>query len=147
MNKYLLLEIGKSAYTEFKMKNGEFEETQDSIVVDEVEADSIEEYPKVRYVLPILIAIRNNKIKETRIIDDIDTLISENKESLFNPVIGLHPKFKDDLIKFFRESGLKQIFEDKNIKNVVDYCFGVEVGMDTNARKNRTGTSMESLVE
>jgi len=106
----------------------------------------IEEYPKVRTVLPILIAIRNNKVKETQIIDDIDTLISENKEALFNPAVGLSSKLKEDLIKFFKESGLKQIFEDKNIKNVVDYCFGVEVGMDTNARKNRTGTSMESLV-
>ena len=106
----------------------------------------IEEYPKVRTVLPILIAIRNNKVKETQIIDDIDTLISENKEALFNPAVGLSSELKDDLIKFFKESGLKQIFEDKNVKNVVDYCFGVEVGMDTNARKNRTGTSMESLV-
>jgi type II restriction enzyme len=32
------------------------------------------------------------------------------------------------------------------IKNLVDYCFGVEVGFDTNARKNRTGTLMENLV-
>ena len=40
MNKYIVLEIGKSAYTEFKMKNDEFEETQDSIVVDEIEANS-----------------------------------------------------------------------------------------------------------
>lgn len=48
MNKYLLIEIGKSAYTEFKMKNGEFEETQDAIVVDEIEANSKEEaYEKV----------------------------------------------------------------------------------------------------
>ena len=48
MNKYLLLEIGKSTYTEFKMKNGEFEETQDAILVDEVEANSKEEaYEKV----------------------------------------------------------------------------------------------------
>jgi len=43
MNKYILLEIGKSAYTEFKMKNNEFEETQDAILVDEVEANSEEE--------------------------------------------------------------------------------------------------------
>ncbi len=43
MNKYILIEIGKSAYTEFKMKNGEFEETQDAILVDEVEANSKEE--------------------------------------------------------------------------------------------------------
>ena len=48
MNKYLLLEIGKSAYTEFKMESGEFEETQDAILVDEVEANSKEEaYEKV----------------------------------------------------------------------------------------------------
>lgn len=48
MNKYILLEIGKSAYTEFKMKNGEFKETQDAILVDEVEAKSKEEaYEKV----------------------------------------------------------------------------------------------------
>lgn len=43
MNKYLIIEIGKSAYTEFKMKNGEFEETQDAILVDEIEANSKEE--------------------------------------------------------------------------------------------------------
>ena len=43
MNRYLVLEIGKSAYTEFKMKNGEFEETEDAILVDEVEANSKEE--------------------------------------------------------------------------------------------------------
>ncbi|HOI19121.1 MAG TPA: hypothetical protein PLX15_04640 [Candidatus Woesearchaeota archaeon] len=48
MNKYILLEIGKSAYTEFKMKNGEFEETQDAVLVDEIEANSKEEaYEKV----------------------------------------------------------------------------------------------------
>ncbi|MFP4403629.1 MAG: hypothetical protein ACOC3X_03745 [Nanoarchaeota archaeon] len=48
MNEYLVLEIGKSAYTEFKMKNGEFEETQDAILVEEVEANSKEEaYEKV----------------------------------------------------------------------------------------------------
>lgn len=48
MNKYLLLEIGKSAYTEFKMNDGDFEETHDAILVDEIEAGSKEEaYQKV----------------------------------------------------------------------------------------------------
>lgn len=48
MNKYIFLEIGKSAYTEFKMKNDAFEETQDAILVDEIEANSKEEaYEKV----------------------------------------------------------------------------------------------------
>ena len=33
------------------------------------------------------------------------------------------------------------------INNLVDYVMGVEVGMDTNARKNRTGDVMEDIVE
>jgi len=107
----------------------------------------VTEYPKVRTVLPILIAIRNNKMKETKIIDDFDELIAENKDNLFNPSEELTNELKKDLVVFFNNSGLKAIFEDKDIKNVVDYCFGVEVGMDTNARKNRTGKSMESIVE
>ena len=36
--------------------------------------------------------------------------------------------------------------QDK-IKNLVDYATGVEVGLDSNGRKNRGGTLMESIVE
>jgi type II restriction enzyme len=105
------------------------------------------EYPNVRKVLPILIAIRKNKLKNLKIIDDFEELKSESKIDLFNPNISLNSEMKKDLIIFFKESGLKNIFQDKDIKNIVDYCFGVEVGMDTNARKNRTGKAMESIVE
>lgn len=38
-------------------------------------------------------------------------------------------------------------FEDKTIKNVVDYTVGIEVGLDSNGRKNRGGTAMEDFVE
>ncbi len=107
----------------------------------------LEEYPKVRKVLPILVALRADKIKDLKIIDDFEELISEGKSDLFNLDIPLNSDLKKDILIFFKESGLKDIFTDKNIKNVVDYCFGVEVGMDTNARKNRTGTSMENITE
>tara|TARA_Y100000310_G_scaffold40685_1_gene38152 strand:- start:167 stop:1099 length:933 start_codon:yes stop_codon:yes gene_type:complete len=107
----------------------------------------ISEYPNVRKVLPILIAIRNNKLKDLKIIDDFEELKSESKIDLFNPAKELTSELKEDLINFFKESGLKNIFQDKDVKSIVDYCFGVEVGMDTNARKNRTGQSMESIVE
>ena len=40
-----------------------------------------------------------------------------------------------------------QVIEDKSIKNLVDYAIGVEVGLDTNARKNRSGVAMEKLTE
>lgn len=39
------------------------------------------------------------------------------------------------------------MFRNKTIKNLVDYVFGVEVGLDSNGRKNRTGTAMEGLVD
>ena len=104
----------------------------------------INEYPKIRQALPLLIAIRKDKLKDTPIITDMDTLIAENKKHIF--YAELNEDIKKELLLFFRESGLKDIFQNKYIKNLVDYCFGVEVGFDTNARKNRTGTLMENMV-
>lgn len=104
----------------------------------------VEEYPKVRKILPILIAIREDKLFCTPVITDIETLVPENKKYIFYDPID--ENIKKELLIFFKESGLKDIFESKAIKNLVDYCFGVEVGFDTNARKNRTGDIMEKLV-
>lgn len=104
----------------------------------------IEEYPKVRKILPILIAIRDDKLSSTPIITDVESLIPENKKYIFHDTIN--ENIKKELLLFFNESGLRDIFENKSVKNLVDYCFGVEVGFDTNARKNRTGDIMENLV-
>lgn len=107
----------------------------------------LKNYPNTRRVLPILIALRPGKLNETPIIDDIDTLISKNMRDLFSPKVPLTPEVADNLIKFFISSGLKDFFTNKKVTNIIDYCIGVEVGMDTNARKNRTGTAMENLLE
>lgn len=104
----------------------------------------IGEYPNVRKALLLLIAVRKDKLTDTPIITDIDTLIPENKKYIFYDT--LTENIKKELLIFFRETGLKELFENRYIKNLVDYCFGVEVGFDTNARKNRTGTLMENIV-
>lgn len=109
--------------------------------------DLIKEYPKVRAALPILIAIRKQKLKEMPILTEVGKIEVENKEYLFDSSNNIDEKIEKELIKFFHDSGLKKIFQDKTIKNVVDYCYGVEVGMDTNARKNRGGHNMEDIVE
>lgn len=104
----------------------------------------VEEYPKVRKILPILIAIRDDKLSSTPIITDTQSLIPQNKRYVFNDEID--ENIKKELLIFFKETGLKDFFENKAVKNLVDYCVGVEVGFDTNARKNRTGTLMENIV-
>ncbi len=101
----------------------------------------------MREVLPILIAVRKNKLKKIGIISDIRRLNSENKSQLFNSKEKLTEDLEKELINFFNESGLKEIFQDKSVKSIVDYVFGVEVGMDTNARKNRTGRIMEQIIQ
>ena len=56
----------------------------------------------------------------------------------------------DDIEKylvFAKESGLKDLISSQKIKNLVDYMIGVEAGLDSNGRKNRSGHSMENIVE
>jgi len=104
----------------------------------------VNEYPKIRKALPLLIAVRKDKLNTTPIITNIDTMVAENKIYIFYD--AMNKTIEEELLLFFRESGLKDIFQNRYIKNLTDYCFGVEVGFDTNARKNRTGTLMENIV-
>ena len=38
------------------------------------------------------------------------------------------------------------ILQHQKVKDLVDYVFGIETGLDTNARKNRSGRVMENTV-
>jgi len=106
--------------------------------------DLVTEYPETRKALPLLIAVRKNKLLETPIITDMETLIPNNKTYIFYD--RLNDEIVKELLEFFINSGLKEIFENKYIKNLVDYCFGIEIGLDSHGRKNRTGEIMENIV-
>ncbi len=92
------------------------------------------ENPSVFSVLEILIAVR----------------ASDNKKVIAND--GLVKKLKDfydtvdSVIEFVHGTGLDKVLQNKQVKNLVDYVFGVETGLDTNARKNRSGHLMENRV-
>ncbi len=102
-----------------------------------------QKYPEVKKALPLLIAVRHEKLRGMPILVNTSSL-----EQIFASELFTEKSYdNENLIKFFIESGLKDLFTDKSIKNLVDYTIGVEVGMDTNARKNRTGTIMENIVE
>lgn len=49
-------------------------------------------------------------------------------------------------MEFLDNTGLTEIFRSRKINDLVDYVFGIETGLDTNARKNRSGHIMESMV-
>ncbi|MBU4690222.1 type II restriction endonuclease [Mycoplasma sp. ES3157-GEN-MYC] len=50
-------------------------------------------------------------------------------------------------VDLMNKTGFFKILERKEITNIKDYVFGLEVGLDSNARKNRVGKLMEELVE
>lgn len=93
-----------------------------------------EENAKVFEVLDILIAVRKNKNAKTF-----------NREG---EIVLLDTYFEtsNKIYEFVEDTGLGEIFRNKNITNLVDYVFGVEVGLDTNARKNRGGENMSKAV-
>ncbi len=92
------------------------------------------ENAKVFEVLDILIAVRKNKNAKTF-----------NREG---NIVSISSYFQtpEKIYEFIEDTGLKKVFQDKNITNLVDYVFGVEVGLDTNARKNRGGENMSKAV-
>ena len=53
----------------------------------------------------------------------------------------------NDYIRFMKESGLFDLLQNHIINNLYDYVLGIEVGLDSNGRKNRGGHLMENLVE
>lgn len=101
----------------------------------------IKEYPQVIKAFPFLIAFRDNKVS---ILTDVTNF--HYKDYDFKSRVLSDADCKD-LATFFMKSGLGNLVKDKRIKNLVDYVTGVEVGLDSNGRKNRGGTMMENIVE
>ncbi|WP_282786837.1 type II restriction endonuclease [Flavobacterium croceum] len=101
----------------------------------------IKEYPQVVKAFPFLIAFRDTKV----------SMLSDVTEFLYKDYDFKHRVITnedcEDLTTFFMKSGLGDLVKDKRVKNLVDYVTGVEVGLDSNGRKNRGGTMMENIVE
>ena len=52
----------------------------------------------------------------------------------------------DGVLEYLEGTGLADLFRQKKINDLVDYVFGIETGLDSNARKNRSGHVMEGMV-
>ena len=86
-------------------------------------------------VMDILIAVRDDGKK--KVIDSLGNCVL--LKSLFASPEGV--------VEYLNETGLTNLFQSNRIKDLVDYVFGIETGLDSNARKNRSGHIMEDTVE
>lgn len=121
----------------YKVELGILEAVLDS--KDEEFFKTLKKYPEVIKIFPRLLAVRDDKFS---------VLEDPLKQKFFDYDFSKAPKNDKEIAKFVRfwkQSGLANSLKD--IKNLRDYFFGVEVGSDTNARKNRGGTEWETLIE
>lgn len=103
--------------------------------IEEEFKDIIIKYPETLEVIPLLLAVRSNEIF---IKDSTNEYLFKFNKMIYSI---------NDYIKFMRETGLFELLQNHIINNLYDYVLGVEVGLDSNARKNRGGHLMENLVE
>ncbi|MDY6326358.1 MAG: type II restriction endonuclease [Bacteroidales bacterium] len=92
------------------------------------------ENPSVFNVLDILIAVRTSDGKKA---------INRRGE------VQMIQRFFDSpegVLEYLNDTGLQMLFQNRQVTNLVDFVFGVETGLDTNARKNRSGHIMENTV-
>ena len=92
--------------------------------------------PDIVKALPVLLAVRENKL---------EVFDKSTKNSDFFDFSG-NEKDSEKYYEFLEKSGLSRLFQKDGIKNLVDYVMGVEVGLDSNGRKNRGGTIMEEIL-
>ena len=85
-------------------------------------------------VMDILIAVRNEGKK--KVLNSLGECVV--LDTLFHSI--------DGVMEFLTDTGLADVFQTQKITNLVDYVFGVETGLDSNARKNRSGHVMEDVI-
>ena len=90
--------------------------------------------PRVFEVLGILIAVRDEGKKP--VVDGNGNVV----------LLKSYFESAEKVEEFLCGTGLAEVFQSRRIKNLVDYVFGIETGLDTNARKNRSGHIMEGTV-
>ncbi|HFR3403435.1 TPA: type II restriction endonuclease [Streptococcus suis] len=97
--------------------------------------------PNLLKAIPSLIASRD-KTLDILSIDAADNMSFDNLD---------FTKIDEDRIvdytNFVEATGLLDFLQKKANRSLVDYVYGVEAGLDSNARKNRSGTTMEGILE
>ncbi len=99
----------------------------------------IKRYPEVIKVIPSLLALRESSLKLIELLESEIRYqtISFSKSSYLASEL-------DVITDFVTDSGLLGMLAAT--ESFADYALGVEVGLDSNARKNRSGDFLEAMV-
>lgn len=97
--------------------------------------DLVSTYPQVLSAVPILIAKREHIILIRDALQDFLFDFSKTNYDI------------NEYAMFMEKTGIFNLLSHRLISNLYDYVAGVEAGLDSNGRKNRTGHTMENLVE
>lgn len=97
--------------------------------------------PHLIEALPSLIASRE-KIIDVLKIDSEDNMSFETLD-----FVNVDSDRIIEYVDFAEQSGLLYFLKNEANRSLVDYVYGVETGLDSNARKNRSGTTMEGVLE
>ena len=104
-----------------------------------IEADFkaiLAKYPECLKVIPILLAVRKNEIHcHDKKFGNVTYQFDEKAQTI------------EQYTYFMRQTGLFDLLQHHIINSLYDYVTGVEVGLDSNGRKNRGGWQMEDVVE
>jgi type II restriction enzyme len=95
----------------------------------------IKNYPETVPCIPILLAVRASQIYAIDDSGEMTYIFSEKKHT------------PEEYAVFMEKTGLFTLLSEHIIRDLIDYVTGVEVGLDSNGRKNRGGHVMENLVE
>ena len=117
--------------TEINMLNGLI----NSKNIEDEFKELVTKYPSVLNCIPTLIAKREM------------TVFCMDKDGTYNFDFKNMNYTIDDYVMFMRKTGLFELLEKHLVSNLYDYVIGVEVGLNSNGRKNRGGHLMEDLVE
>ena len=111
---------------------------------DDIYSDALHLFtkqPNLLKAIPSLIASRD-KVLDVLTIDENDNMSFEQLDFKTIDTSRI-----DDYMKFIEQSGLLNFLQQHANRSLVDYVYGVETGLDSNARKNRSGTTMEGILE
>lgn len=95
--------------------------------------------PNLISALPSLIASRDKVI-------DVLNIDKDNMDFYNLDFQNIDTNNIQAYVDFANESGLLSFLQNDANRSLVDYVYGVEAGLDSNARKNRSGSTMEKIL-